>query len=435
MAMTGSSIGLGNLWRFPYMVGVHGGAAFITVYLILVFLVCLPIMTAEILVGRRSAANAFGAFKVLAPGTAWKWGGLLMVITPLLVVSYYSVIGGWSIDYFLKAITFQFTGSGVSQESLGSIFSGFISAPWLPLLFHTIFLILTALIIVAGVQKGIERFGKVMTPILFVIVLLIVVRSATLPGAGEGFKYLFRPDFGAITPQVCIAALGQVFFSLSCGFGIMLTYGSYVSKSENIVHSASYTAIADFIFAIIAACAIMPAVFSFGVDPQAGPSLIFQALPFIFSQMPFGGFIAILFFFALLVAALTSSISIYEVCVAYLVEEKNVSRVRASVIVWVVAWVIGCLCSLSFGVLSGAKVFGLTIFDLLDYCTANVMMTVGAFIIVVFVGWKMKRPDVMDELTNGGTLTLSRWFLLATYFIIKWIAPVALVIILISGIL
>lgn len=232
MALAGSSIGLGNLWRFPYMVGIYGGAAFILVYVILVFLICLPILCAEILVGRNSQSNAFGTFKKLAPGTKWKWGGALMVITPMMVLCYYCVIGGWSIDYFFKSLCFDFTASGATREQLGGIFDSFASSVWMPLACHTIFLAITAMIIVAGVKKGIERFGKIMMPVLFVIVVLIAIRSATLPGAADGFKYLFQPDFSKITPQVCIAALGQGFFSLSVGFGIMLTYGSYVNKKE-----------------------------------------------------------------------------------------------------------------------------------------------------------------------------------------------------------
>ncbi len=435
MALTGSSIGLGNLWRFPYMVGTYGGAAFILVYIILVFVICLPIINAEILVGRRSQANAFGAFKKLAPGTPWKWAGLLMVITPMLVLCYYSVIGGWSVEYLVKSLTFSFTGSSATHEQLGGMFDAFVSSTWLPLICHTVFLVITALIIAAGVQKGIERFGKVMTPLLFVIILLIAVRAATLPGAGEGYKYLFQPDFSKITPQVCIAALGQGFFSLSVGFGIMLTYGSYVNKKENICNTATYTTIADTVFALIASCAIMPAVFVFGLSPQAGPGLLFKTLPFVFSQMPLGGVIAILFFLALLVAALTSSISIYEVGTTYLVEEKHISRKKADIIIFVFAWIVGALCSLSFGPLSGAKIFGMILFDFFDYLSANILITVGALLTVLFVGWQMKRADVYSEFTNEGLLKANARIFPPMYFIIKYICPLAIVVILVSGLL
>lgn len=435
MAMAGSAVGLGNLWRFPYMVGTNGGAAFICIYVLFVFLLCLPILCAEAMVGRRSQTNAFRVFDRLAPGTPWKWAGILMVLTPMIVVSYYSVIGGWSLEYFLKSVMFDFTSDAQSQEWLGEIFGDYISSVWRPVVEHTVFLGITAIVVVGGVEKGIERFGKVMMPLLFLIVIAIAVRSVTLPGAGEGLAYLFMPDFSKIDGHVCMAALGQAFFSLSVGFGIMLTYSSYISRKENIAASSAYTAIADFVFAIIASCAIMPAVFSFGLSPQAGPGLVFQTLPFIFSQMPMGGIVAILFFLALLVAALTSSVSIFEVGVAYLVEEKHLTRRTAAIIVYAVTWTVGVLCSLSFGPLSEFLVLGDTIFDFLDKLSANVLMTAGALLIVLFVGWKMKRSDVRDEFTNGGTLPVNGRLFPWLYFMIKYVAPLAIALILVSGLL
>lgn len=433
MAMAGSAVGLGNLWRFPYMVGTYGGAAFICVYVLFVFLLCLPILCAEVIIGRRSQTNAFRAFDRLAPGTPWKWLGILMVLTPMIVVSYYSVIGGWSVEYLLKSVTLEFTRNSPTQEELGSIFGAYISSVWRPIVEHTVFLGMTALVVVGGVKNGIEKFGKVMMPLLFLIVIAIAVRSVTLPGAGDGLAYLFRPDFSKIDASVCTAALGQAFFSLSVGFGIMLTYSSYVSKKENIAASSAYTAIADFVFALIASCAIMPAVFSFGLSPQAGPGLVFETLPFIFSQMPMGGLVAILFFLALLVAALTSSVSIFEVGVAYLVEEKHITRKAASAIVYAITWVVGILCSLSFGPLSGFHIFGDTIFNFLDKLSANVLMTTGALLIVLFVGWKMKRHEVEEEFTNGGTLKVNSRLFGPLYFIIRYIAPIAVAVILVSN--
>lgn len=430
MAMAGSAVGLGNIWRFPYMAGTNGGAAFICIYALFVFLLCLPILCAETIIGRRSQTNAFRAFDRLAPGTPWKWAGFLMVLTPMIVVSYYSVIGGWSVEYFVKSLMFDFTGSEHTREMLGGIFGDYISSVWRPLAEHTVFLGITALVVVGGVKNGIEKFGKVMMPLLFMIVIAIAVRSVTLPGAGEGLAFLFRPDFSKLDGPVCIAALGQAFFSLSVGFGIMMTYSSYVNKQENIMVSSAYTAVTDFIFAIIAGCAIMPAVFSFGLSPQAGPGLVFETLPFIFSQMPMGGIIAILFFLALLVAALTSSVSIFEVGVAYLVEERHISRKAAAATVYAVTWLVGILCSLSFGPLSDFHIFGDTIFNFFDAFSANVLMTTGALLIVIFVGWKMKKPDIMDELTNGGTLRVNGYLFRPLYFVIRYLAPVAIVLIL-----
>ncbi|MGN1210692.1 MAG: sodium-dependent transporter, partial [Candidatus Cryptobacteroides sp.] len=399
MAMAGSAVGLGNLWRFPYMVSENGGGAFIFIYVLFVFFLSLPIFFAEFIVGRRSQKNAFGAFSALAPGSRWKWVGLLAVVAPITILSYYSVIGGWSLEYLFKACTFGFT-EGVTEEELGGFFGSFISSVWAPLLGHTLFLLITALVLLGGVKSGIEKFGKVMMPLLFVIVLAIALWTATLPGASNGFAYLFKPDFSKIDGSVCMAALGQSFFSLSLGYGTMLTYASYVSKKENIAASATSTALADLIFSLIASCAIMPAVFSFGVNTEGGPGLVFQTLPFIFSQMPLGAWIAILFFIALLVAALTSSISLFEVGVAYLVEEKHYSRKKAVAIVFSVAWPIGIICSLSFGPLSDFTIFGDIFFNFLDKLSANILMTLGSLLVVLFVGWKLKRSDVYDEFTN-----------------------------------
>lgn len=424
VAMAGSAIGLGNLWRFPYLVGSYGGAAFVFVYIFCVFLLCLPIFMSEVVVGRRSHANAYGAFKKLAPGTKWKWLGAVSVVTPIIVVSYYSVVGGWSVEYFFKSLTLEFT-AGTTQSEMGTMFGRFISSVWAPITGHTIFLLLTAFIIIAGVKSGIEKFGKVMMPLLFILIIFIAVRAATLPGAGEGLKYLFQPDFSKIDASVCAAALGQAFFSLSLGVGTILTYGSYVSKNENIIASSTYTATADFIFAMLASCAIMPAVFAFGLNPQEGPGLVFETLPFIFANMPLGWLVAILFFLALIVAALTSSISLYEVGVAYLVEEKKFSRRGASILVFVVAWVLGILCSLSFGPLSDLKIFGQTIFNFFDKLSANVLMPVGGLLLVIFVGWVMKKEDVVDELTNGGALSGNRRVSGIIYFLIRYVCPLA----------
>ena len=424
VAMAGSAIGLGNLWRFPYLVGSYGGAAFIFVYLFCVFLLCLPIFMSEVIVGRRSRANAYGAFKKLAPGTRWKWLGAISVITPVIVVSYYSVVGGWSVEYFLKACTLEFT-AGVSRADMGSMFSSFITSVWSPIVGHTIFLLLTAAIVISGVKSGIEKFGKIMMPLLFVLIIVIAARAATLPGAGEGFRYLFRPDFSKIDASVCSAALGQAFFSLSLGVGTILTYGSYVSKKENICVSSTYTATADFLFALLASCAIMPAVFAFGLNPQEGPGLVFETLPFIFSNMPLGWLVAILFFLALIVAALTSSISLYEVGVAYLVEEKHYSRRGASILLFVVAWLLGILCSLSFGPLADFRIFGQTVFNLFDKLSANVLMPAGGLLLVIFVGWVMKKSDVVDELTNGGTLKTNVRMSGFIYFLIRYVCPLA----------
>ena len=434
VAMAGSAVGLGNLWRFPYLVGENGGAAFIIIYILLCFLICLPIFVSEFVVGRRSQKNAYAAFRDLSGGSAWRWVGLFTIIVPLIVLSYYSVIGGWSVDYLLKSLTFSFTGD-ISRSEMNTMFSGFVSSTWAPLAGHTAFLLATTLIVMIGIKDGIEKFSKVMMPLLFLIVLAIAIYSVTLPGAAAGIDYLFRPDFSKIDAKACAAALGQAFFSLSLGFGTIMTYASYVSKNDNIMTQSAATAVSDLMFALIAGMAIMPAVFAFGIDPQSGPGLVFETLPYVFGQMPAGGVVAILFFLALLVAAITSSISMLEVAVAYLVEEKKFSRVAACVTLFVVCWIVGALCSLSFGPLSHIKIDGGNLFDFFDNLSSNILMTLGSLLTVLFVGWRLKKTDIYDEFTNGGTLSRNARIFGVLWFLIRFICPLAIISIFLTGLL
>lgn len=432
LAMAGSAVGLGNLWRFPYMVGVNGGGAFILVYTLFIVVLCLPIFIAEFIVGRRSQSNALGAFRKLAPGSKWSLVGIITVLTPMIILSYYSVVGGWSLKFFASACSFEFTKEGAD---LSGMFGKLSTSVWAPIFFHTCFLGLTAAIILAGVKKGIERFSKFMMPLLFLLIVFMAIRTITLPGAKEGLVWLFRPDFSKVNVSMCAAALGQAFFTLSIGFGIVLTYASYVNKDADLASSAVRTTGMDLLFSLIASCAIMPAIFIFGVSPSAGPGLVFQTLPFIFSKMPLGNIAAIIFFATLLVAALTSSVSIFEVGVAYLVEEKSISRRWATLWVFLFAWVIGIICSLSFGPLNGLKLFGMEIFSLLDYISSNILMILGGFLTVIFVGWKLKKEDVRDEFTSGNTIRKNERLFPVVYFIIKWIAPIAIIFIFISNFL
>ena len=432
VGMAGSEVGLGNLWRFPYLVGENGGAAFIIVYILLSFLICLPIFVSEFVIGRRSQKNAYAAFRDLSGGSEWRWVGLFTVIVPLIVLSYYSVIGGWSIEYLLKSLSFSF--SDASRITMNTMFTDFVSSTWAPLATHTVFLLFTTLIVIVGIKDGIEKFSKVMMPLLFMIVVAIAIYSLMLPGASAGVDYLFRPDFSKIDAKACASALGQAVFSLSLGFGTIMTYASYVSKKENILTQSAATAISDLMFALIAGVAIMPAVFAFGIDPQAGPGLVFETLPYLFGQMPAGGLIAILFFAALLVAALTSSISMLEVAVAYLVEEKKFSRVWACITLFVLCWIVGALCSLSFGPLSDIRINGDNLFDFLDSLSSNVLMTLGSLFTVLFVGWRLKRTDIYDEFTNGGTLSTNARIFSVLWFLIRYICPLAIISIFLVGI-
>ena len=438
MAMAGSAIGLGNIWRFPFIVGEYGGAAFILVYIVCCFLLSMPILLSESIIGRRTHQGTIGAMNTLAPGSAWKWLGLLTVISPLIILSYYSVVGGWSFAYLMKAAALQFKPG--NAEAVIGMFDQFSSSTWAPLVCLTVFLGLTAAIVFLGVNKGIEKFSKISIPILFVLIVVIAVYSLTLPGAGEGVRYLVKPDFSKLTPGAYAAALGQSFFSLSLGVGTMLTYASYVNKDENILASASGTAFFDLLFAILAGFAVMPAVFAAGIAPSSGPGLVFETLPFIFSKMGAGGqvlstAVSVLFFLTILVAALSSSISMMEVCVAYLVEEKGVSRHRATILLFLVALAIGVLCCLSFGSLSGVKLLGQTIFNFCDRLCSNFLMAIGALLFSVFVGWRMDKSAVKDELTNGGTLKVTSKLFPAIYFLIKYVTPVTIAAIFLIGIL
>ena len=428
VALAGSAVGLGNLWRFPYLVGENGGAAFILIYLVFVVLIGIPILMSEFIIGRRSQANARGAFKKLAPGSRWGIAGILAVLCCIMILSFYSVVGGWGIEYLYKAFRFDFTTEG-DDVVLSTLFSDFASSSWRPLLCHTLFLLLSGLIVILGVKNGIEKFSKVMMPILFLIIIGIAVRSLTLPGASAGIDYLFKPDWSAVTADTFLAALGQAFFSLSLGSGMAITYGSYVSRKEHIMSISGKTALADTLFALIAGCAIMPAVFAFGISPGEGPGLVFITLPHIFSQLPLGGIIAILFFVALLLAALTSSISLLEVIVAFGIEEFHIRRRTAVLLSLAVLWVLGCLCSLSQGVLADRTLFGKTVFDLFDFVSANVLMLLGGLLVVLFVGWKLGRNIIHDELTNGGTLSIPAWFIDTLTFLIRFLAPAAIIVI------
>lgn len=436
MAMAGSAIGLGNIWRFPFIVGTYGGAAFILVYILCCFLLSLPILLSESVIGRRTHQNTFGAMETLAPGSGWKWLGLLTIVSPVIILSYYSVVGGWSFSYLFKACTLQFNPD--NADTVTGMFAAFSSSVWGPLACMFLFLGFTALIVFSGVKKGIEKFSNISMPILFVLIVVIAIYSVTLPGAFEGVRYLVKPDFSKLSADAFSAALGQSFFSLSLGVGTMLIYSSYVCKEENLLVSGTGTALFDMLFAILAGFAVMPAVFAAGIEPSAGPGLVFETLPYIFAKMGAGGqflssAVAILFFLTILVAALTSSISMMEVGVAYMVEEKGIPRSRATLGIFLVTLVIGVLCSLSFGPLSGFKLLGNTFFNFCDKLCSNYLMTLGALMFSIFVGWRMDRKDVRDELTNGGTLKVNSKVFPFVYFLIRYVAPLTIAAIFLSS--
>lgn len=407
LALAGSAVGLGNIWRFPYMMGENGGAAFIIVYLLMAFLLAMPIMVSEFVIGRRSQVNAVASFKKLAPGTKWYLTGILGVATAFVIISFYNVVGGMSLNFLVRSFTMDFEETSTTASSLGYTFG---------------FYFLTALIVSFGIKKGVEKCSKVMMPVLFLLMIIIAVRSMLLPGASDGLKYIFVPDFSALDGKVLIAALGQAFFSLSVGVGTVITYSSYVSNKENVLGCCGKTVVADTIFALVAGCAIMPAVFAFGLSPQEGPDLVFKTLPSLFEGMPMGHPMAILFFVALLLAALSSSISMTEEMVAFTLEHFGISRIKALLIISGLLLISGTLCTVSGRV-----------FNLFDYMSANFMMTIGALLIVLFVGWKMGREVYVDEITNGGSLKLPPLVINVSFFLIKFVAPLVIVAIMVAS--
>jgi NSS family neurotransmitter:Na+ symporter len=433
-AMVGSAVGLGNIWRFPYILGEYGGAAFILVYIAASLILALPIFYAESIIGRRSRSDTFGAMRKLAPGTPWRWAGLVTIVSPMLVLSYYSVVGGWSVEYLFKSLSFSFT--DVPAEEIPGFFGHFISSPWQPILTHTAFMAAVVFIVLGGVSKGIEKFSKPAMPALFILIVAIAVYSLTLPGAWAGVTYLVKPDFSRLTADACAAALGQAFFSMSLGVGAILTYSSYVKREENLMVSGVGTAVCDLLFALIAAFAVIPSVFAAGLQPSGGPSLVFETLPYIFHRMGEGlplvsTLVSAVFFITILAAALSSAISMLEVGVAFLSDERGFKRRNATLLLGFLCWAVGVLCSLSFGPLSGFHILGNSIFDFLDHLCSDWLMPLGGLIFTLFVGWKMSRADVRDEFTNGGTVNVKLFN--AVYFLMRFVAPVGILVVFVTN--
>ena len=429
----GSAVGLGNIWRFPYETGNHGGAAFILIYLGCILLLGLPIMIAEFLIGRHSQANTARAYQILAPGTQWRWVGRMGVLAGFLILGYYSVVAGWTLEYIFEAVSNSFAGK--TPAEFISSFQSFSSNPWRPALWLTLFLLATHFIIVKGVEKGIEKSSKIMMPTLFIIILILVGCSVTLPGAGKGIEFLLKPDFSKVDGNVFLGAMGQAFFSLSLGMGCLCTYASYFSKNTNLTRTAFSVGIIDTFVAVLAGFIIFPAAFSVGIQPDAGPSLIFITLPNVFQQafsgIPILAYIfSVMFYVLLALAALTSTISLHEVVTAYLHEEFNFTRGKAARLVTTGCILLGILCSLSLGVTKEFTIFGLGMFDLFDFVTAKLMLPLGGLLISIFTGWYLDKKLVWSEITNNGTLKVPTYKLII--FILKYVAPIAISVIFIN---
>lgn len=433
LASAGSAVGLGNIWRFPYETGNHGGAAFILIYLGCILLLGLPIMIAEFLIGRHSQANTARAYQILAPGTQWRWVGRMGVLAGFLILGYYSVVAGWTLEYIFEAVSNSFAGK--TPAEFISSFQSFSSNPWRPALWLTLFLLATHFIIVKGVEKGIEKSSKIMMPTLFIIILVLVGCSVTLPGASRGIEFLLKPDFSKVDGNVFLGAMGQAFFSLSLGMGCLCTYASYFSKDTNLTRTAFSVGIIDTFVAVLAGFIIFPAAFSVGIQPDAGPSLIFITLPNVFqqafSEIPVLAYIfSVMFYVLLALAALTSTISLHEVVTAYLHEEFNFTRGKAARLVTAGCILLGVLCSLSLGVTKDFTIFGLGMFDLFDFVTAKLMLPLGGLLISIFTGWYLDKKLVWSEITNNGTLKVPIYKLII--FILKYVAPIAISVIFIN---
>ena len=422
LATVGCAVGLGNIWRFPYMLGENGGAAFLLVYISCILFLGIPVMITEFFIGRYSRKNAAGAFKVMAPGTKWSVIGYNGVAAAFLILGYYAVVSGWTLEYIVQA----FSGSleGKNATDFADEFTAFSTGVFRPILWTVVFIALTHIIIISGVKEGIERASKVMMPVLFLILIALCVRSATLPGASEGLTFLFNPDFSKIDSSVVLSAMGQAFFSLSIGMGCLITYASYFGKQTNLQTTALQVTILDTLVAVLAGVMIFPAVFSFGIEPTAGPELVFITLPNVFEQLPFGNIWSFVFFVLLALAALTSTISLHEVSTAYVHEEYHVSRKKAAVIVSIGVTILGILSSLSMGVLSSYTLFGLNFFNLLDFVTAKIMLPLGGMMICIFTAKRVDKLLLKEEVTNHGTI---RFYFFNTYaFFVKYIAPIAI---------
>ena len=422
LATVGCAVGLGNIWRFPYMLGSNGGAAFLLVYLLCILLLGLPVMITEFFIGRHTNRNAAGAFKELAPGTKWSLIGYNGVLAAFLILGFYSVVAGWTLEYVLQA--FSGSLSDKTATDFATDFNNFSTGLIRPIIWTVTFIVLTHVIIISGVKSGIERASKIMMPLLFLFLLILAIRSITLPNASEGLTFLFQPDFSKINSSVILSAMGQAFFSLSIGMGCLITYASYFKKETNLQTTALQVTILDTLVALLAGIMIFPAVFSFGITPTAGPELVFITLPNVFAQLPMGSVWSAIFFILLALAALTSTISMHEVATAYVHEEHKMSRNKAAWVVSTGAIILGVLSSLSFGVLKDFTIGGMIFFDFLDYLTAKIMLPLGGMLICIFAGTRVERKVIKAELTNEGTIP---FYFFNTYaFFMKYVAPIAI---------
>ena len=417
LAAIGSAVGLGNIWRFPYIMGKNGGAVFLFVYLFLIFFICSIPLLAELVFGKHTKKGVLGSFEQVNPKL--KIFGWLDIISSVMISSFYFVVGGWIIFYILKS----FSLGGISDFS--KYFTGLIVSPVHAILFTIIFLFMCMFFVYRGVNKGIEIANKIMMPMFGVLLIALVCISLSLPNANLGLEFMFKPDFSKFTPIMILEALGQALFTLSIGMGAILTYGSYLKKEDSLIKSAYSIIIADTIFAILAGIMIFPAVFSFGLEPNSGAGLVFITLPKIFSQLPFGEFVSFGFFCLLFFAALTSGISIVEVTVSAFIDNYKISRHKASIIMFLLVAILSIPVSLSFGVLKNLTIGGKSIFDIFDFVTANIMMPINSLIVCVVVGWLLK--------ISNDCIFKNQFLHKSFLFMCKFVLPILFVLLIVTG--
>lgn len=424
LVAAGSAVGLGNIWRFPYIAGENGGGAFLIIYIGCILLLGLPVLLAEFSVGRHTHKNAVGAYRSLSK--KWTFIGYNGLLAPFLVLGFYFVVAGWTLEYFGVSITGQIS-QYASSDVNAQLFDKFTLDPLRPIIYTLVFILLTHLVIVLGVQKGIERSAKFLMPMLFGVLIILALRSVTMPGGMEGLKFFFQPDFSKITGATFLNAMGQAFFSLSIGLGCMVTYASYFKSDTNLQTTALHVIILDTLVAILASIVIFPAVFSVGIEPTSGPSLVFVTLPSIFNTMSLKTLWSSAFFLLLAVAALTSTISLHEVLTAYISEEWKMSRKKAATLTTLIVTVMACAASLSIGVWKEYKIFGMTFFDLLDSLSANIILPLGGLFTAIFAGWYMNRQTLRDQITNKGRLPAFLYHV--TTLLLRYVCPVLLTVI------
>lgn len=426
LATAGGAVGLGNVWRFPYMTGENGGAAFILVYICCVLMLGIPCMLSEFIIGRHGASNTYRAYSLLSGGNAWKYVGLLGVATGFLIMGYYAVVSGWCLQYVYASFFGELTGNA---DFVNRYFAEFSSDPWRPVIWTLAILVITCLVIVNGVRSGIERTSKMLMPTLFILLLVIVVASCLLPGGERGMEFLFKPDFTKLDSDAFLGALGQSFYSLSIAMGCICTYASYFKRQTNLLKSALQVSLLDTLIAVLAGLMIFPAAFSVGVNPGSGPSLVFVTLPNVFNQafaaVPLVGMLVSVFFYALLsLAAITSLMSLHEVSTAFLIEELHITRRTAATFVTAGSLFIGIFCSLSFSDIPWLSFGRRTLFDWFDFVTGQIFLPVGGFLTCLFIGWAVPRKLVRDEFTNWGTVSC-RVFGVYLFFV-RYVCPTAI---------